>query len=138
MDSLAHDIQTSIPIITPSGQCKLTGELLYDFDEQTLLCLRENPIPEEDLLLLLHFESQDINDYEMIKTALENVNGKEASKYIFKFDTADIMFNARASMRRSNPGLFYLFGDQPTIRTTVVNSFDENSCDMNKYQFFEI
>uniref|UniRef100_A0AC35FXF0 Uncharacterized protein n=1 Tax=Panagrolaimus sp. PS1159 TaxID=55785 RepID=A0AC35FXF0_9BILA len=74
----------------------------------------------------------------MIKTALENFNGKEISKYIFKFDTADIMYNARSSMRRSNPGLFYLFGAQPTIRTTVLNSFDGNTCNMNKYQFFEI
>uniref|UniRef100_A0AC35GBE7 Uncharacterized protein n=1 Tax=Panagrolaimus sp. PS1159 TaxID=55785 RepID=A0AC35GBE7_9BILA len=112
MDSLAHDSQPSLPI--------------------------ENPIIEEGILLLLHFESQDINDYEMIKTALAHVNGKEISKYIFKFDSRNFMYNARASMRRSNEGLLYLFDAQPTIRTTVLSPFVANMCGMDEYQFFEI
>lgn len=127
----------------------------FDLDSEVTHWIKENPISEEDPLMVLNYKVaiMAIGQFEDIKAQISHhfvTHGAlRISDTSFAFPTFTMLYNARDRLIAQMPEVFYSPSisvtvgriqliQQPTIETTIFTFYSKHRLQLNPYEFFKI
>uniref|UniRef100_A0A914Z826 Uncharacterized protein n=1 Tax=Panagrolaimus superbus TaxID=310955 RepID=A0A914Z826_9BILA len=120
-------------------------------DKTAVEYLLSNPMPDDDLLLVLDFVTQQtFHQKEQINDALRTFGGTRISPHVIQYRTWDDLLDARRRMFESHPQWFYTTNAQiallhncqntTTIKSTLILALSEatDKFKLSKFKFFSV